>query len=152
MTRAKNSNYKQVTVNKHTDKDLVIHSDIMYANNIPFLLSVAKPLNLLLCSELQNGRNSTNLSQLLVTHINILKSQGFNVCKIIVDEERGLNACSQAMNENGVELVVVSTGEHVNVAERAIRVIKERARSIVADLPYGCPELILGNELIRLQT
>ena len=36
-------------------------------------------------------------------------------------------------------MIVVASGEHVNIAERAIRVIKERARSIMHDLPWKLP-------------
>ena len=67
-----------------------LHVDIMNVNNIVFLLSVAKPINLLLCTELMNSRSMTNLSDALLSQISIIKSQGFIVNIIFFDEERGL--------------------------------------------------------------
>ena len=59
--------------------------------------------------------------------------------KTYCDEERGLEACRTSLAERNIELVIVSAGQHVNVAERAIRVVKERMRSIVSDLPWKLP-------------
>ena len=139
MTKPGNIKQDVITVPKTTDKYLDLHVDIMYVNNIAFLLSVAKPINLLLCTELLNGRNMNNLSDTLLSQIGIIKSQGFIVSKIFVDEERGLVACRAPLADNGIEMVVVTTGQHVNVAERAIRVVKERMRSITSDLPWKLP-------------
>ena len=78
MTRPTNSNFKQIITIKATDKCLTLHSDILFANNIPFMITVAKPLNLLLCSEIGGSRSSNNVSNIIVSHIMILKSQGFH--------------------------------------------------------------------------
>ena len=41
------------------------------------------------------------------------------------------------LEEKGLTLVAVAKGDHVGIAERAIRLIKERARCIIAELPYS---------------
>ena len=51
------------------------------------------------------------------------------------DSESDLIGCTTDLNRQSIELVIVTTVEHVNVAERAIRVIKDRARCILAELP-----------------
>ena len=44
-----------------------------------------------------------------------------------------------AINSNGIELIVAITGDHGVVAERAIRVIKDRAQCVVSELPWKLP-------------
>ena len=73
-----------------------------------------------------------NLSNTLLSHIGIIKSQSFDVKKIYSDEERGLAACRTSLAERNIELVIVAAGQHLNVAERTIR---EIMRCIVSDLP-----------------
>ena len=46
-----------------------------------------------------------------------------------------------------IEMVAAGTGEHVNIADRATRVIKERSRCIMADLPWKLP-IVLTEWLI----
>ena len=55
------------------------------------------------------------------------------------DSESGRIGCTAHLNRQSIELVIVATGEHVNVAERAIKVIKDRARCILAELPWKMP-------------
>ena len=69
-----------------------------------------------------------------------MKSQGFIIDKIYCYEERGFFGAKPALNEKGLELLVVAKGDHVGVAEKTIRLIKERARCIVAELPYTMPK------------
>ena len=57
----------------------------------------------------------------------------------MADSESGLVGCYIDLNRESIELVVVATGDHVNVAERAIRVIKEITRCNLADLPWKLP-------------
>ena len=64
-----------------------MYVDVMYLHNILFMLSVSKPLNILLSSELNNERNGLMLANTLLTNINLLKSHGFTVEIIYCDEE-----------------------------------------------------------------
>ena len=65
MTKPPNSDFKHISTPKASDKCLMLHSHILLANNIPFLITGAKPFNLLLCSEL--GGNINNLSNIIYT-------------------------------------------------------------------------------------
>ena len=60
----------------------------------------------------------------LLTHINLLKPQGFNGKIIYCDEERGFVGTRPALEEKGFNLVAVTKGDYVSIAERAIRLIK----------------------------
>ena len=57
-----------INVEKSAEKNLTLYVDVMFMNNIPFLLSVAKPLNLFLSSDLSNERNGIVLANTLLTH------------------------------------------------------------------------------------
>lgn len=57
----------------------------------------------------------------------------------MADFESELVGCTDDLSREFIELVVVATGDHVNVAEHAIRVIKERSKCILADLPWKLP-------------
>ena len=48
MTKPSNIDQKAVIVDHLTDKYLLLHCDVMYANNLPFLKSVAKPIKMIL--------------------------------------------------------------------------------------------------------
>ena len=63
----------------------------MHATNLPFLISVAKPINLLLCSELSDKTSKFLLSTTL-SHADILKQQKFVVNKAMADFNSGLVA------------------------------------------------------------
>ena len=78
--------------------------------------------------------------QILLKHVNVLKSQGFVIDKMYCDKERGFVGAKPALNDKGLELLVVAKRDHVGIAERAIRLIKERARCIIAELPYSMPK------------
>ena len=127
-----------ITTEHLTDKYLLLHCDVLYANNLPLVISVAKPLNLLLCSELSE-RSSKCISRTILSHMEILKQQRFVINKIMADSESGLVGCTVDLNRESIELVLAATGKHVNVTERAIREIKERARCILAELPWKMP-------------
>ena len=54
MTKPSNIDQKAVIIDHLRHKYLLLHCDVMYANNLPFLISVAKPINQVLCSELSD--------------------------------------------------------------------------------------------------
>ena len=97
MTNPPNINKKTVIVDHLTDKYLLLHCDVMYTNNLPFLISVAKPINLVLCSELHDKNSKTLLSTIL-SHVDILKQQKFVMNKIMTDSESGLIGCTADLN------------------------------------------------------
>ena len=66
----------------------------------------------------------------MLSDVDILKQQNFMVNQIMADSERKLISCTNDLNWESIEFVVLATGEHVS--ERAIKVIKDRAKSIIA--------------------
>ena len=119
MTKPSNIDQKAVIADHLTDKYLLLHCDVMYANNLLFMITVVKRLNLLLCSKLSDRSSKIILSTIL-SHVDILKQQNFMINRIVADSESGLVGCTAYLNRESIELVLVATGEHVMVAERAI--------------------------------
>jgi hypothetical protein len=63
------------------------------------------------------------------------KMHGFRVKLVVADNEFG-PLRDQLMESKGVDLALAAPEEHVREVERNIRVIKERIRSVLADMPY----------------
>jgi hypothetical protein len=73
----------------------------------------------------------------VIEFVDLCKSHGFSVHHVVVDPEAALAALVGKIPD--VIVVVVSKGQHVKKAERGIRWIKERVRSILHSLPYQLP-------------
>ena len=118
-----------------------IYSDVMHIDKIPLLVSVCKPINLLLLSDLSGVITSFSLKGILADQVNLLRKHGFGV-KVI-----NLDAASQMLSLTGgignVPVQIAAAGSHIGIAERAIRLIKERLRIIINDLQYNLPRRFL---------
>jgi hypothetical protein len=71
---------------------------------------------------------------------------------ISVDAESNLAACETYLNGLGVRLAARIPGEHEKYAERATRVVRERMRVKLLELPYTLPRPLhdsLASEVIR---
>ena len=77
--------------------------------------------------------------------IGYYKSYGHTVNEIITDSGANLVASEDKMLKSGIRMVYRTPEKHANKAERAIRVIKERARCILASLKYKLPGFLYGD-------
>ena len=105
--------------------------DVMFVNGLPFLVSVARGLNLI-TAEHTPSRTAKLLAAGINRIIDLYARGGFQVGRILVDNEfeplRSL-----------VPIVAVNTTaarEHVPEIERKIWLIKERGRGILNTLPF----------------
>ena len=85
----------------------------MYFNQRAFLLGVAKPLSLILWSEISSGGDSTKLASVVKIHAKIMCSQGFIINNVYVDNERVLVNMMDAINLSGIKLIVSAKGDCV---------------------------------------
>jgi hypothetical protein len=104
-----------------------MHSDLMFIDNLPFLVSVLEPLGLTIASPLAS-RSEAVLTQEMFNHLNVAKSQQFIV---------------STLQEQGYKLDIAGPGQHVPVVERKLRVLKERGRAILHSLPFILPTSLL---------
>ena len=113
-------------------------SDVMFADEEMFLISIASPLELTVCSHV-SSTNKTQLGKAIQTQINLLRSRGFEVAKIFVDPQPALKAIQFSFP--GIEIDVSGAGDHLDKVDAKIRRIKEMMRSVLAGLPFTLPKL-----------
>ena len=118
-----------------------LYADIFTANTLSFLITVAKPLEHILTTHIEL-KDTTSLRKAFRAHLGFYGQRRINVSHIFSDNERGIAALAPQFAGAGIQLTHCGPGMHVHVVERAIRYIKEGARSILAGLPYTCPRIL----------
>ena len=121
------------------DEKQAIHCDVMFYRGEAYVLAVVKPLNMLIAIYIggRTAQSSRNYYKAFITLRDTVQSQGFKINYFLVDGERALAALEDKIPD--VTVYVAAQGHHVPVAERAIRVVKERCRCIDSGLPYTVP-------------
>jgi hypothetical protein len=125
---------------------LELSVDIMFVNEIAFLLSVSTPLGLILVHALGRGagkRTAQAIRTPLLNQIAEYKSKGFTVDHLSVDRDGPIMSLKADLNLQGVTLNENGAGSHVPRVERKIREVKDRVRSIKPDLPFALSDLML---------
>jgi hypothetical protein len=110
-----------------------LYCDVFYVDGAAFLMAVAKPLNLIITSDLSDGRNysSKEFAAALDDSLRVLTTHGFTVEMVYTDGE-GLSKGASSTRPTDVS----GAGDHVPIAERAIRMIEERVTALRASLPF----------------
>lgn len=127
-----------------------LYSDIFYLKSgKPYLISVAKPLNLVLTTRLGKGKDAAAMEEGFRQHINVLKSRGFRVDKISSDPESSIEVLEY--NIGGVEFNIGGAGDHVPIADSKIKSLKEIIRSVSCGLEWEVPDN-LEEALVRFST
>jgi hypothetical protein len=121
---------------KEERKIQALTSDIMYVKDETFLVSIASPLELVITSHAVS-QSKPKLGEGLQSHINLLRSYGFDVSLIRVDPQKSLAGLKGSFP--GVELDTGGAGDHLPKVDAKIRRVKETCRSIIAGLPYDLP-------------
>jgi len=112
-------------------KHVTLLADFMFANQVPFLVSLSRNITLTTI-EYVPGCSASKLGLLLQRIIAVYTRAGFKVRTILTDNDFD-KVTDHAPN------VIINTptaSEHVDEIERRIRVIKERCRGILCTLPY----------------
>ena len=122
-------------------KDLVMHTDIVFFDEVMLLVSVAKPINMAMCTDLKDSKSAGSVKAALLEQIGLLKSRGFIVHSVQTDGESVFGAKGTKLD--GVPIQQAAAGAHEPVVERCVRLIKERCRSVVSDLPFAVPKSLV---------
>jgi antitoxin component of RelBE/YafQ-DinJ toxin-antitoxin module len=120
-----------------------IFADVMFVDRETYLLSVVKPIGLVLTTYLPNtGPKAVYIA--FSQHVAILTGNGFYTQVIYTDGDKTFGAIKHKLNRLRVKLAVCPNN-HVSVAERAIRTVKSWCRGIVADVSskYRLPKFLL---------
>ena len=132
---------KKVTfefVPKPEVKQLTLHCDILFIAGQPMFLSVSTPLHLTIISKLKS-RSKPDVKAALLEQLSRYTSERFDVRAVVSDGEGAVEQLRPELGRLGILVDKSGTGQHVPVAERMNRTIKERVRSILHSLPYRLP-------------
>ena len=114
-------------------KLVVLAIDIMYVNDIPFLITISRDLHFG-SAQAMGDETFKSIYGALDKIIKIYKHYGFSVTHILGDGQ--FESLDPSRIVSGVNLNIVTRGEHVPEVERYIRTVKERTRSVYNSLPF----------------
>ena len=114
-----------------------LYTDVMHVMGAKFLISVAEPLHVTLCTPVD--RESTHeLGTALQEHLDTLRGKGFNPVRVHCDPQSSLAALQGRFP--GTEIDVQGAGDHLAIIDNKIRRVKEMIRCIHCDLPWPLPD------------
>ena len=129
----------------------LLHADIIFVKGRPRLFTTDHISGYCTYSILES-KSSKNLFEAFDEVINAYRSNLKIVRRISTDAESNLLACENELNRIGVKLESRIPGEHEKYAERATRVVRERMRTKILELPFELPRPLydsLAAEVIR---
>jgi hypothetical protein len=124
---------------------IVLCVDIMKVNKIPFLVSISRAIKFGAVAWLKNAKSATIIENIRAGR-NIYVNHGFFLEILEVDGQ--FEPLRGDLVEMGVTLNKCSREEHVPVAERRIRTLKERCRSICNTLPFPKLPTMLSMQMV----
>ena len=123
-----------------------LYADFLYVNKLPFLHTKSKNINFLTVQNLPS-RKASEITKGLQEVLNIYHARGFNISSLHGDNEFNVDSIKESLLP--VIMQVCARNEHVGIAERSIRTIKDRARSICHSLPYKRFTKLMTTRLIE---
>ena len=128
-------------VPRPVDTAISLHSDVMFISKIPFLISVALPLGLVLGNFLVSRADHV-MRDAFNGQLRQLQSRLFNVVRIVVDGEGSIFAIRHVLASAGIMVEATGRAQHVPDVEIRNKVIKQIFRSILTSLPYQLPRFL----------
>ena len=129
-------------------RKVILCIDVMKVNKMPFLISISRALKFGTVAWLKNAKADTIMKHIKDVHRTYVK-RGFIVEIVEVDGQ--FEPLRGELAELGITLNKCSREEHVPVAERRIRTLKERCRSIFNALPFTKLPGMLVMQMICMQ-
>lgn len=123
------------------DANLTLHTDIMFIEGVPFLVSVAMPMGLCICSHL-NSRSEPIVRAAFNNQVKQLRARHFLVVRVLVDGEGALFAMRFDLQAAGIMVDPAGPNQHVPAVEVRIKVLKQIFRSVYTSLPYKLPKFL----------
>lgn len=111
---------------------------IMYTKSgAGYLVSVAKPLDLTMTTSLREGNRAINIEAAFREQMSLLLTRKFRVWKISTDPESSIEVLNNTFA--GVIFNPGGAGDHVPVADKKIRALKEIIRCVKSSLKWKVP-------------
>ncbi len=108
-------------------------TDVMHAAGEKFLIGVCSPLELTIISHMES-LSMEALGSCLQKQINLLRSRGFEVRRVLVDPHKSFIGLTGSFP--GTAIDAAGAGDHLDKVDDKIRRVKEMMQSIIAGLPY----------------
>ena len=125
--------------------DVELSGDIMFVNKIPFFISISHKIKFGTAEALKNRKTETILKA--IQHIaRIYKRRVFSIKTINLDG--GFASLKNDLLDLNISLNVAANDEHIPVAERYIRTLKEGFRSTYNMLPFRKIPNLMVTELV----
>jgi hypothetical protein len=121
---------------------LVMHSDIMFIDKDPYLVTVTTPLGLSVVHHLNGTTKGIHLLKRLKEIIGLYKTEKLVIENILTDGDSAMLAIVDELSTLRIRVEVSGSGQHVPLVENKIRRIKERVRAHATTLPYMLPSLV----------
>ncbi|KAA8493396.1 hypothetical protein FVE85_8841 [Porphyridium purpureum] len=112
-----------------------------------FPIAVVKPFKYLIVTPIQN-KSAEHWRTAVIKQLKMLRGHEVSVKQINSDRESGIKVVVEWMMGDGVIHGILpeltGAGEAVQPAERAIRLVKERVRSVIRGLPFVLPTMLVS--------
>jgi hypothetical protein len=136
----KNTKFADPVVGKVVESELVAHIDIMFVRELPFLTTVMKPLNLLLCT-LVKSKGTADVKRAVDGHIATVTNEGFNVTDITSDGEGAIGSMQGELEKAGCKVSIHGKSTNSSDVDNKIRQLKWTMRSVLV-LPFYFPIIL----------
>jgi len=110
--------------------------DLMFVDGDPYLLSVTKPLELLMCNHLGGSKSEAAVWSALTKQFAQYKSRGFQVKTLLSDGEGAIVKLRTAIENQGIVVNPAGPQQHVPEIENRVRQVKERLRTHLSNIPF----------------
>jgi hypothetical protein len=140
-TRKRPDHIPIIVFDQPKPKNLVLSVDVMYFTGLMFLTTVSRNVNFITASLLENRRKQTLLQEIQkvfniyqgkgheVNNVEFFDTEDTPIHTLLPDNE--FQSLKEEIENDGVQVHVVTKNEHVPEVERQNRVIKERAQAII---------------------
>jgi hypothetical protein len=140
-TRKKRISIPQKAAGLVVDAEQVLHIDIAFFAGIPFLVSVAKPLGLLM-AEWIKSREIKDVMAAIEKQQAKLTSEGYKVVELRSDGEGAICAMQSELESRGMRVSIHAPGTYSAEVDVKIKQLKNGVRSCTV-LPYLLPIVLL---------
>ena len=138
--------------------DQVAEVDLMFIRKEAFLLCILSPLEFSFVIPLES-KKIPEVRNALEGIIAAARARGFTISKLRVDNEPAIASAdiTNMLGRHGIVVDSVASGDHAAKAERRIRFVKEKWRTLVHTLPYVPSKAIVrwgaiaANRLVNMQ-
>lgn len=126
-----------------SDRHENLHADLFFlpgasGTKSTLLLSVGQRHRLIVVSRLRS-KHVEEIEVAWRAQVSIYRQHGIQVNDLFTDNEANLGASRSVLAELGINLIQQPSGAHEPYCERRVRVVKERMRAVLHDLPFDLP-------------